>query len=196
MTNNELINFHHEMFGDIRAIEIKNEVWFVGADVATALGYTNPRKALGDHVDDEDKNTVTIRDGIQGNPKQDHHQRVGSLLPRPLLQVPAGKGLQALGHRRGAALHPPSRSLCYGTDDREDYRLAGVRDRALVESLAGAAPAGEAEQVPDAAEMPSAAGIRQTVMAQRCTFMLLQTQPGSNRQKNVSTRQRQSMTTT
>ena len=36
--NNELINFHHEMFGDIRAIEIKNEVWFVGADVATALG--------------------------------------------------------------------------------------------------------------------------------------------------------------
>ncbi len=70
MTNNELINFHHEMFGDIRAIEIKNEVWFVGADVATALGYTNPRKALGDHVDDEDKNTVTIRDGIQGNPNK------------------------------------------------------------------------------------------------------------------------------
>lgn len=70
MMNNELINFHHEMFGDIRAIEIKNEVWFVGADVATALGYTNPRKALGDHVDDEDKNTVTIRDGIQGNPNK------------------------------------------------------------------------------------------------------------------------------
>jgi len=68
--NNELINFHHEMFRDIRAIEIKNEVWFVGADVATALGYTNPRKALGDHVDDEDKNTVTIRDGIQGNPNK------------------------------------------------------------------------------------------------------------------------------
>ena len=68
--NNGLINFHHEMFGDIRAIEIKNEVWFVGADVATALGYTNPRKALGDHVDDEDKNTVTIRDGIQGNPNK------------------------------------------------------------------------------------------------------------------------------
>ena len=40
------------------------------ADVATALGYTNPRKALGDHVDDEDKNTVTIRDGIQGNPNK------------------------------------------------------------------------------------------------------------------------------
>ncbi|MDO4845342.1 MAG: BRO family protein [Oscillospiraceae bacterium] len=42
--------------------------WFVGRDVAVALGYSNPRKTLGDHVDDEDKNTVTIRDGIQGNP--------------------------------------------------------------------------------------------------------------------------------
>lgn len=42
----------------------------MGADVATAFGYTNPRKALGDHVDDEDKNTVTIRDGIQGNPNK------------------------------------------------------------------------------------------------------------------------------
>lgn len=38
--------------------------------MATALGYTNPRKALGDHVDGEDKNTVTIRDGIKGNPNK------------------------------------------------------------------------------------------------------------------------------
>ena len=45
-----------------------------------------------------------------------HHQRVGSLLSRPLLQIPADEGLQALGHRRGAALHPSPRSLCHGTD--------------------------------------------------------------------------------
>lgn len=39
--------------------------WFVGKDVATILGYTNPRKALIDHVDDEDKTDgVTIRDSI------------------------------------------------------------------------------------------------------------------------------------
>ena len=39
--------------------------WFVGKDVATILGYANPRKALIDHVDDEDKTDgVTIRDSI------------------------------------------------------------------------------------------------------------------------------------
>ena len=31
--NNELINFHHEMFGDIRAIEKDGEPWFVGKDL-------------------------------------------------------------------------------------------------------------------------------------------------------------------
>ena len=55
----------------VRALEIKNEPWFVGKDVASILGYSNSRKALKDHVDEEDKNTVTIRDGItRGNPNQ------------------------------------------------------------------------------------------------------------------------------
>ena len=43
---------------------------FVGKDVATALGYSNSRKALLDHVDDEDKTDgVTIRDAIGRNQK-------------------------------------------------------------------------------------------------------------------------------
>ena len=67
---NELQIFKNTEFGQIRTTVIDGEPWFVGADVATALGYTNSRKALGDHVDDEDKNTVTIRDGIQGNPNK------------------------------------------------------------------------------------------------------------------------------
>lgn len=46
-------------------MEINGEPWFVGKDVATALGYSNPRKAIIDHVDEEDKNDgVTIRDSI------------------------------------------------------------------------------------------------------------------------------------
>ena len=63
--NNELINFHHEMFGDIRAIEKDGELWFVGKDVAVALGYANTRKAIADHVDDEDKG-VTKCDTLGG----------------------------------------------------------------------------------------------------------------------------------
>ena len=66
----ELQIFSNESFGEIRTISIDNEPWFVGKDVAEALGYSNPRKAIGDHIDDEDKNTVTFRDGTSGNPNQ------------------------------------------------------------------------------------------------------------------------------
>ncbi len=45
----------------VRVKNIDGEPWFVGKDVATALGYQNPRKAIKDHVDDEDKTTVTFR---------------------------------------------------------------------------------------------------------------------------------------
>ena len=70
MDENKLAVFSNPDFGEVRTLEINGEPWFVGSDVATALGYSNPRKAIIDHVDEEDKNTVTIRDGIQGNPNQ------------------------------------------------------------------------------------------------------------------------------
>lgn len=66
----EINVFNSEEFGDIRAIEIDNEPWFVGKDVAEALGYSNTRDALATHVSDEDKNTVVISDGKRGNPNQ------------------------------------------------------------------------------------------------------------------------------
>ncbi len=52
---NELTIFNNPEFGEVRTIIIDGEPWFVGNDVATALGYTNARKALADHVDNEDK---------------------------------------------------------------------------------------------------------------------------------------------
>lgn len=60
--------FEHEQFGSIRVVTINGKPWFVGTDLCRALGYTNPQKAIRDHVDAEDKNTVTIRSGIPGNP--------------------------------------------------------------------------------------------------------------------------------
>lgn len=55
----------------VRTVEIEGEPWFVGNDVATVLGYSNTRDAIGKHVDGEDKNTVAIRDGItRGNPNK------------------------------------------------------------------------------------------------------------------------------
>lgn len=52
---NELQVFNNDEFGSIRTVTIENEPWFVGKDVAGVLGYTNPSKALSDHVDTEDK---------------------------------------------------------------------------------------------------------------------------------------------
>lgn len=62
---NDLTIFKNEQFGEMRTVTIGEEIWFVGKDVAEILGYTNSRKALIDHVDDEDKKDgVTIRDAI------------------------------------------------------------------------------------------------------------------------------------
>lgn len=65
---NELTNFDFEG-AQIRALTIDEAPYFVGKDVAMVLGYSNPRDAIAKHVDDEDRNTVAIRDG-KGNPNQ------------------------------------------------------------------------------------------------------------------------------
>jgi prophage antirepressor len=62
---NELKVFNNNEFGDVRVVEVDNEPWFVGKDVAEILGYSNPRKALIDHVDNEDKG-VTKCDTLGG----------------------------------------------------------------------------------------------------------------------------------
>lgn len=57
--------FENEEFGKVRTITIDDEPWFVGKDVAEILGYSNSRKAVTDHVDEDDKKDgVTIRDSI------------------------------------------------------------------------------------------------------------------------------------
>ena len=62
----EIKIFKNEMFGEIRTlVNEKGETFFVGKDVAQALGYSNTRKALLDHVDKEDREDgVTICDAI------------------------------------------------------------------------------------------------------------------------------------
>lgn len=52
---NELEIFRNEEFGEIRTIIIDDEPWFVGKDIAMALGYKDTKNALKSHVDSEDK---------------------------------------------------------------------------------------------------------------------------------------------
>lgn len=68
---NELQIFSNKEFGHLRTINVNGELYFIGRDVAEILGYSNTRKAIADHVDEEDKiNGVIIRDsmGREQNP--------------------------------------------------------------------------------------------------------------------------------
>lgn len=61
---NNLQIFNSEEFGNMRTVTIDDETWFVGKDVANALGYERATKAIQDHVDDDDKDEVPIQDSI------------------------------------------------------------------------------------------------------------------------------------
>lgn len=57
----ELKVFENPAFGQVRTVEIDNEPWFVGKDVAEALGYAKPENAIATHVEAEDKTTTLIQ---------------------------------------------------------------------------------------------------------------------------------------
>ena len=62
MNELQVFNFNNN---EVRTLLINDEPYFVGKDIAEVLGYKNPRKAMLDHVDEEDKTYgVTIRDSI------------------------------------------------------------------------------------------------------------------------------------
>ena len=70
---NEIQVFNNPAFGGIRTLTIEGQPWFVGKDVALALGYSNTKDALARHVDADDKlqnDGVVIRDpmGREQNP--------------------------------------------------------------------------------------------------------------------------------
>lgn len=52
---NNLQIFNSEEFGDIRTVQLNNEIYFAGKDVAEALGYSNASKAVSTHVGEEDR---------------------------------------------------------------------------------------------------------------------------------------------
>ena len=55
-----LQEFQNSQFGTVRTVQVDNQPYFVGRDVAIALGYAKPENALSQHVDNED----TLKQGI------------------------------------------------------------------------------------------------------------------------------------
>lgn len=60
---NDLQIFENPEFGQVRTVEINGTPWLVGKDVAVALGYKNPGKAIIAHVDEEDKRLEMLPQG-------------------------------------------------------------------------------------------------------------------------------------
>lgn len=60
----EIKIFQNAEFGSIRTAVKDDVIWFVGKDVAQALGYERATKAIQDHVDSEDKDVIPIQDSI------------------------------------------------------------------------------------------------------------------------------------
>ena len=49
--------FHYEE-SEISVIKCKDDIWFRGKDIAKALGYSIPRKAIREHIDPEDRSSL------------------------------------------------------------------------------------------------------------------------------------------
>lgn len=84
---NEVITFNNEEFGSVRCMSIDNEPWFVGKDVASALGYSNSSKAVMMHVDPEDKQSMMVDMA---------HSQNGNLLGRSKTMMINESGLYSL----------------------------------------------------------------------------------------------------
>lgn len=62
---NELKVFTNEQFGQVRTLEENGNILFCGSDVAKALGYTNPNKAIKDHCRAITKRSTPISGKMQ-----------------------------------------------------------------------------------------------------------------------------------
>lgn len=107
---NGLQTFANEEFGAVRSLMIEDMPWFVGYDVAKALGYVKPRNAISVHVDDEDKNTAliqgAIQGGTQGNPNMTIINESGLYSLILSSKLPRRQKVQTLGHVRSVTRHP------------------------------------------------------------------------------------------
>ena len=57
--------FQNSEFGNVRTLQIEGKPYFVATDVATALGYSNPRKAIKDHCKGVTKRDTPTSSGTQ-----------------------------------------------------------------------------------------------------------------------------------
>lgn len=65
LAQNDVMTFNSAEFGNVRTVVINGEPWFVGKDVADTLNYQNGSRDINRHVDEEDRQVITLFDGKQ-----------------------------------------------------------------------------------------------------------------------------------
>lgn len=87
--SNKIMKFFSEKFGAVRGRYIDGECWFVGKDVAQALGYKLPQKALRDHVFDNYKQVLNAKSIQQkaSQSKGSEMEHLETTSPRGLIYV-------------------------------------------------------------------------------------------------------------
>ena len=124
--------FSHEMFGDIRTMTDEcGETYFVGKDVAKALGYKNSRDALNKHVDSDDKGVAKC-DTLGGEQNLVFVNESGLYSLILASKLPQAKAFVI--NRDGIGLYNEN-DYCFTAFNYEDYglgRLSSVRQLALV----------------------------------------------------------------
>ena len=101
----------------VACIVINGDPWFKAREVATILGYTNTKKAISDHVDDEDKQRREDMTGVS-EPLLDYNARNAIYINEPGLyslimrsKMAEAKAFQAVVLLRGAALYQETRRI-------------------------------------------------------------------------------------
>ena len=118
---NEVQIFNNEEFGQVRTLVINGEPWFVGKDVAEALGYSNASKAVSVHVSEEDRILKTLEADAKwecGKNADCTYQRIRSLCFNLRKQTGISEEIQELGNMRSSSFHPQAWNLCHRSCDR------------------------------------------------------------------------------
>lgn len=66
-TENKMQVFNNPEFGEVRTVEENGAVLFCASDVAKALGYTNPSKAINDHCRGVTKRYMGVQTGVKAD---------------------------------------------------------------------------------------------------------------------------------
>lgn len=101
---NELQIFNNEEFGEIRTVTIDNEPWFVGKDVAEALGYAEPRSAVSKKVEECDRGVAEM-ETPSGKQKMTTINESGLYALIFGSKLESAKKIQALGDKRSSSIH-------------------------------------------------------------------------------------------